>query len=410
MTATEPTVLVIDDEEIVRELIVEMLDASGFNVVATDAPERALELLDDPSVALVISDIVMPGLTGFDLLEQVRIPHPCLPVLLVTGAGTEDTLSQALAHGASGLIRKPFTRAELDEAVRAVLDRVRASERDLYQRLLAPTLATALANTIEARDGVTGGHTERLALIAMRLGVELDLDRHELEIVRLGAILHDIGKIGIPDRVLLKPGPLDPQEQALMRTHALIGDRLLAPLDPLAAARPVVRHHHERWDGGTGGYPDGLAGDKIPAAARIVALADALEAMSANRPYRQPLVAAQILAELERGRGSQWDPRLVDVVSMLLNTGELRVGPGGVWLGDSRAERPNAEVADLAESMLPDLLASLRELRGQLDRHVITTSELERWFEAQAETGHSGHRRDALRALDALDGALRDGR
>ena len=151
-----------------------------------------------------------------------------------------------------------------------------------------------------------------------------------LGVGRGGAILHDIGKIGIPDRILLKPGPLDHDEFALMRTHTEIGDRMLEPVDVLEGVRPVVRHHHERWDGN--GYPDRLAGDEIPVAARIVSVADAVEAMSADRPYRAALQPAEVLSELEIGRGAQWDPQIVDLVVRLIESRELQTGEAGLAL------------------------------------------------------------------------------
>jgi cyclic di-GMP phosphodiesterase len=314
-------VLVIEDEAIVRGLIVEVLQDAGFETVEADRAEAGLELLSRNSVSLVISDIVMPGLSGLELLETVRASHPSLPVVLVTGAGTYGNLTQALANGASGIVVKPFAHADLVSAVQAALARARATEDELRERLVAPTVAAALANAIEARDVAMHGHCERLSLLALTIAERLELPAEEHETVRLGAVLHDVGKIGIPDRVLLKPDPLSEEEAALIRAHPLIGDRLLEPLDLLDGVRAVVRHHHERWDGA--GYPDGLAGEQIPAAARIVGVADAVEAMSANRPYRKALRRDAIVRELTEGRATQWDPAPVDVALDLIRTGEL---------------------------------------------------------------------------------------
>jgi putative nucleotidyltransferase with HDIG domain len=209
-----------------------------------------------------------------------------------------------------------------------VLDRARSGERELRERFVAPALTQAVAGAITMRDDTTGGHVQRLAVLAVRLGQAINMPLHELETVRLGACLHDIGKIGIPDRVLLKPGPLDLEEKTLMRSHTVIGDRLLASVDELAAAREIVRHHHERWDGT--GYPDGLIGEAIPLAARVVSVADGLEAMSARRPYREPLSREEVLHELEDGRGRQWDPAIVDAAVRLLDEGEIELTPQGL--------------------------------------------------------------------------------
>ena len=275
-------VLVIDDEQVVRNLMVEILGRAGYEPIGAASAREALNLLDTPELSLVVSDIVMPGLSGFELLDEVRARRPSLPVLLVTGSGTEDNFQEALARGAAGLIVKPFSQAELRERVDEVLDRARSGEREVRERVVTPALTTALAGAITIRDDTTGAHARRLESLAARLGQAIGLTGKELDTIRLGASLHDIGKIGIPDRVLLKPGPLDLDEVTLMRSHTVIGDRLLASLEELAAAREVVRHHHERWDGS--GYPDGLVGDQIPLVARVVAVADGLEAMSARRP------------------------------------------------------------------------------------------------------------------------------
>ena len=255
-------VLVIDDEAVIRELIVEILSDAGHDVTSAANARDGLDLIASTTLDLVVSDIVMPGLTGIELLGEVRKDHPNLPVLLVTGAGTHAMLTQALSAGADGLVMKPFSHQELVDAVTTTLERSGRAESDLRDRLLTPSLASALANAIEARDSTMQGHCERMCRLAVRIASDLRLSAQEIESVRLGAILHDVGKIGIPDRVLLKHGPLTEEERTMMETHPMIGDRLLEPLELLADVRPVVRHHHERWDGA--GYPDGLAGDATP--------------------------------------------------------------------------------------------------------------------------------------------------
>ena len=325
-------ILVIDDEKVIRELMMEILESDGYEVVGAETAEQALSVLETTEFALVVSDVIMPGLSGLELLAAVRERRASLPVVIVTGAGTYDTLSQALTRGAAGLVTKPFAHSELLNAVAAALERAARSESELRERLLAPTLASALANAIEARDPSLHGHCERLASLAVRLAELLELPPEAIESVRLGAILHDVGKIGIPDRVLLKPGPLDTEERALIETHPEIGDRLLAPLDLLERARPIVRHHHERWDGA--GYPDRLAGEAIPLGARIVAVADAIEAMSSRQLYRTPLDSDAIVAELRAHRGTQWDAHIVDLALSLIESGELELDGDGLRLAE----------------------------------------------------------------------------
>jgi putative two-component system response regulator len=335
-------ILVIDDDAAVRDVIGEMLVIAGYEVVAAATAAEALELFMDEGIGLVVTDIVMPDVSGLELLEAMRLHRPSLPIVLVTGANTRDNLREALTRGADGLVAKPFTRAELQEAVEGALDRAGRSERDLRERLLAPTLTSALADAIEAREEGMRGHSERLTVLAMRLGLALGLGEEEIETIRLGAVLHDVGKIGIPDRVLLKPGTLTPEEKELMRTHTIIGDDLLRPIDLLAAVRPIVRSHHERWDGL--GYPDGIGGEKIPLGARIMAVADAVEAMSAKRVYREPLSEPEIVRELERGRGTQWDPALVDLVVRLIETDAVSFSAEGLRISQVLPQRPAAAV------------------------------------------------------------------
>jgi putative two-component system response regulator len=339
-------ILVIDDEDVIRALVMEILETAGHEITGAESAENALALLEDHEFDLVVSDVIMPGLSGLELLEAVRSRRASLPVVLVTGAGTYDTLSQALTRGAAGLVTKPFSHAELQAAVADALERSARSREDLKERLLAPTLASALANAIEARDSYLHGHCERLAALAVRLAELLELPADEVETIRLGAILHDIGKIGIPDRVLLKPAALDDDERRIVETHPQIGDKLLEPLELLAAARPIVRHHHERWDGD--GYPDRLAGNAIPLGARIVAVADSVEVMSSRQLYRQPRTPEQIIGELHANRGAQWDAQVVDLVLGLIDSGELQLGTEGLRL----LEQPPGEAVVAATAIL----------------------------------------------------------
>jgi len=360
-------ILVIDDEDVIRMLVVEILESAGHEVTSAESAEVALALLEHAEFDLVVSDVIMPGLSGLELLEAVRAHRASLPVVLVTGAGTYDTLSQALTRGAAGLVTKPFAHSDLQSAVADALERATRSRNDLRERLLAPTLASALANAIEARDEYLHGHCERLAALAVRVAELLGLPADEVETIRLGAILHDVGKIGIPDRVLLKPGALDDEERRIVETHPEIGDKLLEPLDLLAGARPIVRHHHERWDGT--GYPDRLSADGIPLGARIVAVADSVEVMSSRQLYRQPRTSEQIVEELRIWRARQWDPEIVDVVLGLIASGELSLGTAGLHL----LEQAPIEVS------VPGLSVLLVE--DDDDHAVLVTEVLERALE-----------------------------
>ncbi len=342
------SILVIDDDALARGVIGEMLAAVGYEVVSAGTAAEALELFMDEEVSLVVSNIVLPDLSGLELLETMRLHRPSLPIILVTGANTRDNLSEAFTRGADGLVAKPFIEGELQDAVEKALDRAGRSERDLRDRLLTPMLTGVLVNAIEAREEGMRGHCERLTLLAMRLALAIGLDEEEIETIRLGALLYDIGKIGIPDQVLLKPAALTAEEIELMRTHTIIGDNLLEPIDLLAAVRPIVRSHHERWDGL--GYPDGLAGEQIPLGARIMAVADAVEAMSAKRAYREPLTEPQIVRELEQGRGTQWDPTLVDLILRLIETDAVSFSAEGLRISQVLPNRRAAAVLRFPEA------------------------------------------------------------
>jgi putative two-component system response regulator len=322
-------ILIVDDEPAVRRLIAGILAKAGHRVVTANSGQEAIRVLESEDVALVLSDINMPGsISGLELIDALHALRPSLPIILVTGSVDERNLQSALDRGAAGFITKPFKAAELGRKVDTAIDRLLLAEVELRERLLAPTVASVLANAIEVRDSSMEGHTERLAALALEIGRRVRLSEHKLEALELGAVLHDIGKIGISDSILMKPGPLTAEERAEVERHPEIGDRMLAPLAFLESVRPVVKHHHERWDGN--GYPDGLAGEDIPLLARIVSVADSIEAMSSLRPYRSPLGKDDIVRELEQGHERQWDPRLVDIALDLIADGQLRFGPNGM--------------------------------------------------------------------------------
>ncbi len=327
-SATQAQVLVVDDEPALLILARELLSASGKRVFTAASPDEALALLENTEVDLVLTDVRMPGhRSGLDLLEELRNLYPAVPVLVVTGDGTGSNVSDALDRGAAGFLTKPFGASQLIAKVDQTLRHKSHAEAVIRERLVRPTIATALANAIEVKDAGMQGHVERLTEIALVIGRRLRLNRHDMETLELGAVLHDVGKIGIPDRILLKPSELDPDEREIMKAHAVIGDQMLRHLD-LDEIRPVVRHHHEYWDGS--GYPDQLAGHDIPQLARIVGVADSIEAMAAQRPYREPLSALQIRAELSRGRGHQWEPHLIDIALDLISKGEILLDPEAV--------------------------------------------------------------------------------
>jgi putative two-component system response regulator len=263
----------------------ELLEAAGHVVHTARNGADALRLATDERPDIVLLDVVMPGLSGTNVCRELKQGSETrlTPVLLVSGCEDRGTRLDGLQAGADDFLNKPVDAEEL---------RVRVSSAIRLKRLTdeldsAESLFLTLGRLVEARDPYTEGHCERLARYATALGVALDLGASDLDALYRGAFLHDIGKIGIPDRILLRRGKLTRRDYELMKQHASIGDTLCATLRSLESVRPIVRHHHERLDGR--GYPDGLVGDRIPLLARIVSVVDVFDALTSERPYRKAL-------------------------------------------------------------------------------------------------------------------------
>jgi putative two-component system response regulator len=308
------------------------LEAEGHSVIAVESAEAALDVLENIRPDLMLVDVVMPGMDGFELCRRLkrREATRLLPVVLVTGLKAAEDRIRGIEAGADDFLTKPVQLPELLARARALVllkrytDQLEHAEAVLY----------SLARGVEAKDPGLEGHCERLAQYAVTLGETLGLDAEALEALRRGALLHDVGKIGIPDAILMKPGPLSADEWKVMRQHPVIGERICLPLKSMAAVLPIIRHHHERWDGS--GYPDGLAGEAIPLLARVLQVADVFDALTTVRPYQGALTPADALAVLreEAARG-QHDAGLVEVFQELCDSGKLQAAAPrlrGVWL------------------------------------------------------------------------------
>jgi len=309
-------VLIVDDDNLVRDTLRFVLEDAGYDVWATAHGADALAVLESQPIDIVLSDIFMPGMNGFDLLKQIRQRRPEVPVILVTGFGNIEMARQALKEGATDFITKPYNVHEIPILIERNLTRhtlESSRTRDLQEEVQRSYRATleALLAALDTRDTETEGHSERVAAYTMLIAHQLDLPEEELPHIERGALLHDIGKIGVPDHILYKPGPLTPDEWEIMKQHPVIGYRMCMKVEMLRPAAPIVLHHHERWDGK--GYPHGLSGEEIPLGARIFAIADTLDAMTSDRPYRKALSFAQAREEIERCAGTQFDPELVRV-------------------------------------------------------------------------------------------------
>ncbi len=327
-------VLIVDDEAAVRAIVRALLERGGYMTETADGAEHALRRLqEDPAYDLVLSDIMMPEMDGLSLLDRIVVDYPGMPVILVTAVHDIHVATNAFRRGAFDYLLKPFERSQLlDVVVRAVdhgcLRKQNASYREnLEEMVLERTgmlrdtmqdLESSYDNTLEAmgdaldlRDAETEGHSKRVTAYTIALAREVGLNADELRIIARGAFLHDIGKIAVPDRVLLKPGELDLQETEIMRLHCERGYEMVRKIPFLREASEIVYTHQERFDGS--GYPRGLRGFEIPLGARIFAIADTLDAMTSDRPYRKACSFAEARQEIAQLSGQQFDPALVTV-------------------------------------------------------------------------------------------------
>jgi putative two-component system response regulator len=307
-------VLVVDDGVANRELIQAYLSGIDCEVRFAVDGVSALAAIESDAPDLVLLDVQMPGVDGYEVCRRIKaMPRGrLLPVVMITALNRTNDRVAALEAGADDFMTKPVERVELAARVRSAL-RLKA----LYNTLdSAEQVIFSLAAAVEAKDPFTERHTQRVAETARHVGRRLGLPEFALDALYRGGIIHDIGKIGVPDAVLLKPGPLDANELVLMRAHPEIGENIVRPLHTGSDLLPIVRHHHEAFDGH--GYPDRLRGTAIPLLARIVAVCDAFDALTNDRPYRPRLSEREALAILTGGAGRQWDPNIVSLL-----TGEI---------------------------------------------------------------------------------------
>jgi len=309
-----PLVLIVDDVQANRELLDGHLSALGYDVREAADGQAALDAIERAEPDLVLLDIEMPKVSGLEVCRRIK-GHPqrrLVPVVLITARSDRATRLAGLEAGADDFLIKPFDAQEL-----LVRTKVLLRDRFLNTRLdAAEAVLLAMARAVEARDDYTVHHAERVGVYAQKIAGAHGLVGEDLEIVYRGGVLHDLGKIGIPDAILLKPGPLTAEEFTIMKGHPIEGERICGPLRSTEHYVPIIRHHHERWDGA--GYPDRLAGDSIPIGARMVAVADAWDAMVTDRPYRAGLRRDEAIRRLREGSGTQWDERFVRLFLQLL--------------------------------------------------------------------------------------------
>jgi response regulator RpfG family c-di-GMP phosphodiesterase len=325
-------ILIVDDDRQVRDVLNQIFLGAGYNCLLAQHGGEGVEVFQAARPSLVVTDLKMPVMTGIELLRRVRQLDEDAAVVVLTGAGDVKTAIDSLKLGAYDFILKPVNVDELLIAAERALERrsllierreyhqtlerrVQEATRDLaaaYRELEATygTTLEALGSALDTRDVVTESHSRRVHGYALATAREYGVPPEHLRDLAHGVLLHDIGKIGIPDAILLKPGKLTPDEWTIMRTHPEIGRRLIEKIPFLRGAVPIVYSHHEKWDGS--GYPRGLRGEAIPLGARIFAVVDAFDAMTFDRPYSRAISFEAAKAEIRRCTGAHFDPTVVE--------------------------------------------------------------------------------------------------
>ena len=310
-----PRILIADDDPQMRELLLGLVQDLGYDARAVPDGTAAVAAVTATPPDLVLSDVGMPGLSGFDLCRRLKSDPATrlIPVVLITAIG-EEYKSAGIEAGADDFLSKPFQLGELRVRMRSLL-RMKAYTDELES---AEAVLCTLGKSIEAKDRSTEGHCERLAELSVDLGRTLGLGEADLTALRRGGYLHDLGKVAIPEAILLKSGPLSAGEREAMQRHPVIGEEICRPLRSFHGVLPIIRHHHERGDGS--GYPDGLRGKAIPLTARVLQIVDIFDALTTSRPYRQALPPDRALDVLDaETRKGWWDPGVVRGFRSLIN-------------------------------------------------------------------------------------------
>lgn len=322
------TILIVDDEYSGRETLQSVLEGEGYNLIMAENGMQAIERAKAYQPDVILLDVMMPGMTGFEVCERIRSDPQVaeIPIIILTALDDRDSLLTGLKSGADDFISKPFDRFELRARLIGItrLNRYHklVDEREklqkAHQHLLDAYDATIAgwSHAMDLRDRETEGHSQRVTELTLKLASAFGIDEEALTHIRHGALLHDMGKLGIPDSILQKPSELNSEEWVIMRTHPQLAYEMLYPIEYLRPALDIPYCHHEKWDGT--GYPRGLKGTEIPLAARIFAVVDVWDAVTANRPYRPAFTIDQALAHIREQSGKHFDPQVVDVFFKLL--------------------------------------------------------------------------------------------
>ncbi len=313
-------VLVVDDHPSSRMTAVALLSVEGYQVIEVDSGSAALKLVVEENPDLILLDVMMPGMDGFEVCRRLKQDEQTrlIPIVFITALSDRRARVKGIEAGGDDFLTKPFDQLELSARVKSLIQQKRLNE-DLEH---AEQVLFSIARTVESRDPNTGDHCERLVTLGKAFGQYLGLSRTEIRDLVWGGYLHDLGKVGVPDAVLLKQGRLTPDEWEVMKQHVIIGERICKPLRTMQGVTPIIRHHHERWDGT--GYPDQLQGNAIPFLAQVFQVIDIYDALTSERPYKLAMsaeAALQIIAE-ETAKGWR-NPQLIAQFSEFIRSGGL---------------------------------------------------------------------------------------
>ena len=339
-------IIVVDDDPIILKKAWSTLSEAGFNVIVLKSGDALLEYTTEHNAPdLILMDINMPSMTGFDVVRELKkgkVAWRDTPVIFLTANEDEDAETRGLSLGAMDFIRKPFVPSVLVLRVKHAVELIglqrnleaMVHEKTKENESLFVHVVESLAYAIDAKDNYTNGHSERVAQYSREIAKRYGYDEKHQEKIFMMGLLHDVGKIGVPDWVINKPGRLNDEEFGMIKKHPSIGDKILSNIKEMPELAFGAKYHHERFDGR--GYPEGLAGDDIPEEARIIAVADAYDAMTSKRSYRDVLSREIVRGEIEKGKGSQFDPKFADIMlGMIDEDKEYKMRDTAIGEGDA---------------------------------------------------------------------------
>ncbi len=335
----QPKILVVDDHPASRMTAVALLSVEGYHVLEVDSGPAALACVNELNPDLILLDVMMPGMDGFEVCRRLKQDEQTrlIPLIFITALNDRRSRIKGIEAGGDDFLSKPFDHLELAARVKSLVRQKRLNE-DLDH---AEQVLFSIARAVESRDPNTGDHCERLVAWGQAFGEYLNLSRAEIRDLMWGGYLHDIGKVGIPDAVLLKKGQFTPEEKEIMNQHVLIGEKICKPLRTMRGVLPIIRYHHERWDGT--GYPDGLAGNNIPYLAQVFQIIDIYDALTSERPYKKAFTPEESLKIISEETAKGWrNPKLIqDFIDFITKTKLIKIQPSVFYI-DAATSKNNA--------------------------------------------------------------------